>query len=154
MKPLLRALHAERLKLRRTLAGWLCLLAPLVCVLLGTAAFWSAPGGVQRNWTMLLTVVLGIWNGFLLPLFVTLEAALLAGLEHGNAQWKHLLALPLPRGAHYAAKLVVLVVLSMLATAIVVALVPLAGIALRTCAGLLTTSVLGWMRSRICVAVI
>lgn len=135
MNTLLHALHAERLKLRHTLALWLCLLAPLVCVPLGAVTFWSTPGGEPHDWTALLTIVLGIWNGFLLPLFVTLEAALLAALEHGNAQWKHLLALPLPRGAHYAAKLIVLVVLSVLTTAIVVALVPLAGLALHAFAG-------------------
>ena len=42
--------------------------------------------------------------------------------------------MPLPRVAHYAAKLIVLVVLSVLTTAIVVALVPVAGFALHALA--------------------
>jgi hypothetical protein len=50
-------------------------------------------------------------------LFVTLETALLAGLEHNNGQWKHLFALPISRHALYLAKQaagMVLIGLSML----------------------------------------
>jgi hypothetical protein len=40
-----------------------------------------------------------------LPLFVTLETALLAGLEHAGGHWKQLYARPVSRGAIYGAKL-------------------------------------------------
>jgi hypothetical protein len=68
-----------------------------------------------------------LWALLMLPLFVTLEAALLAGLEHANQQWKHLLALPLPRGVHYLAKLLALVAMVALAMACLLLLVPLGG---------------------------
>jgi lantibiotic transport system permease protein len=40
-----------------------------------------------------------------LPLFITLEVALLAGLEHGQDHWKDLFVLPIPRWTIYTAKL-------------------------------------------------
>jgi hypothetical protein len=131
MIALLRAIHAEQLKLRNTLALWLCLLAPLLVAVLGFAIIWSNPAmlsqtSVGTRWTVAIKTVMGVWAGMMLPLFVTLESALLAGLEHGNSQWKHLLALALPRAAHYAAKLIALVALVALATT-VLCLLTLAG---------------------------
>lgn len=41
----------------------------------------------------------------MLPLFVALETALLAGLEHSGNNWKHILALSVPRSSVYLAKL-------------------------------------------------
>ncbi len=131
----LRALHAEQLKLRSTLALWLCVLAPLVVALFGTALIWSNPfvppdATTQSHWPHVIRSVLGMWAIMMLPLFVTLESALLAGLEHGNNQWKHLLALPLPRSAHYLAKLSALIVLVVLATLVLCVLIPLGGLLL------------------------
>ena len=40
---------------------------------------------------------LTLWGLFVLPLFVTLETALLAGWEHRNSTWKLLYAQPVPR---------------------------------------------------------
>jgi hypothetical protein len=40
----------------------------------------------------------------MVPLFVTLQTALLGGLEHSNRNWKHLFALPVSRPAIYGAK--------------------------------------------------
>ena len=137
MKSLLRALSAEALKLKGTLALWMCLIAPAVVAVLYVLQIWAtrlpvapqAPDPVQA-WQMYCQSVLGLWAFLMLPLFVTLEAALLAGLEHGERQWKHLLALPLPRGAHYLAKLVALAALVALAFLAFLALVPLGGAAL------------------------
>lgn len=128
MNALLRALHAEQLKLRNTLALWLCLLAPLLVALLGFAMIWSTPAILSQTamgtpWTVAIKTVIRMWAGMMLPLFVTLESALLAGLEHGNNQWKHLLALPLARATHYAAKLIVLIALVALSTTVLCLLI-------------------------------
>jgi hypothetical protein len=72
-----------------------------------------------------------LWAVLLLPLFITLETALLANLEHVNGQWKHLFALPVSRGAIYAAKQVsgmAIIGLSMIALYLYI---PLSGLALR-----------------------
>jgi hypothetical protein len=47
----------------------------------------------------------------MLPLFVTLETALLGSVDHSSQQWKHLYALSIPRWTIYAAKLGLAVIL-------------------------------------------
>lgn len=133
-----RALSAETLKLKGTLALWMCLIAPAVVALLYVLQITasrlpphahSTPDPVQA-WQVYTQSVLALWAFLMLPLFVTLEAALLAGLEHGERQWKHLLALPLPRSAHYFAKFAALATLVALAFLAFLVLVPLGGLAL------------------------
>ena len=63
----------------------------------------------------------------MLPLLVTLQSALLAGLEHNDNQWKHLLALPVPRRVHYLAKLLVLTGLVLAAFVVLLLLIPIGG---------------------------
>jgi ABC-2 type transport system permease protein len=55
----------------------------------------------------MLDQTLVLWCFVLLPLFVTLEAALLAGIEHRENNWKHLFALPVHRWTIYGSKLIV-----------------------------------------------
>ncbi len=133
MNAAFRAIHAEQLKLRGTVAVWLSVLTPLTIVMLGTMMAWSMPlmltsDAHEGPWQAFINSVLAIWAGMMLPLFVTLEAALLAGLEHSNNQWKHLLALPLPRSAHYVAKLTALLALTSLATLVLCLLISLGGL--------------------------
>lgn len=128
---LLRALHAERLKLRGTLALWMCAVAPalvaavVVLQLLFTEQRATLAAG--EAWMRLSQGIVGLWSFLMLPLFVTLEAALLAQLEHGGNQWRRLLALPLPREVHYLAKLLALAALLLAAQLAIVLLVPLGG---------------------------
>ena len=139
MNALARALSAEALKLKGTLALWMCFIAPAVVAVLYILQIWASrlpPGAAghapdpAQAWQMYCQSVLALWAFLMLPLFVTLEAALLAGLEHGDRQWKHLLALPLPRSAHYLSKLAALAMLVALAFLALVVLVPLGGLAL------------------------
>jgi len=132
MTPVLRALAAERLKLRGTLAWRLCFIAPAlvvtVCVLqilVGGKASAMADGA--QAWQRFSQGVLVLWAFLMLPLYVTLQSALLAGLEHNDRQWKHLLALPLPRSAHYLAKWWTLLALVLIATVVLVLLISVGG---------------------------
>lgn len=113
MNVLMHALGSEALKMKRTLAFWMVLVAPLVVSVLifllhymrsGDNQRPSAPGG---GWMKLSLEIMGLWSVLMLPLFITLEAALLGGLEHAEKQWKHLFALPAPRWSIYTAKLIV-----------------------------------------------
>lgn len=128
-----RALYAERLKLRGTLALWLSLIAPAVIVVLMVMqlSFQKSPKVMPTSeiaWSQLGQACLSLWAMLMLPLFVTLQAALLGALEHGERQFKHLLALPLPRGAHYLAKLLTLALLLLLAQLLlIIVLMPLGG---------------------------
>lgn len=134
MSPLLRALSAESLKLRRTLALWMCLIAPATVVALYvlqvsfTKFSNNRPPMVAADaWFAFSQSILVLWCFLMLPLFVTLQAALLAGLEHTDNQWKHLLALPIPRRVHYLAKVLVLVGMVMAAFVLLVLLIPAGG---------------------------
>lgn len=124
MIALIRALWAEALKTKRTLAFWLALVAPLLVVGLNTLIYCQRGGFPvqegQTAWMWYAQMTFVFWSLLMLPLFVTLETALLAGLEHRNDHWKHLFALPVPRWTVYATKQVAgmaLIGLSMLALA-------------------------------------
>jgi hypothetical protein len=128
-------LGSELLKMRRTLALALAFLAPLLIVLLEFLVFWQ--NGEQMSasegdmWQLLMRNCLLLWDLLMIPLFVTLQTALLAGLEHTNHNWKHLFALPVSRGAIYAAKQIVAMGLIGLSTPILWAAVIAAGWVLR-----------------------
>jgi len=102
MKIFFRTLSTELIKMKRTLGFWLALLAPLVVAGLEFLVMVSQgedmmefANGQPWHWHMKFTLTL--WGLFVLPLFVTLETALLAGWEHGNGTWKLLYAQPVSR---------------------------------------------------------
>lgn len=136
MNSLVRALHAESLKMRGTLALWMCLIAPGVVVVLYVLQlrFSRMPAHPVLDpavaWQQFAQSVFALWLFLMLPLFVTLQSALLAGLEHGERQWKHLLALPVPRWVHYLAKLLMLAAMLAAAFLLLLVLLPLGGLAL------------------------
>jgi hypothetical protein len=106
---LARALNAERLKTKRTLALWLAPIAPLVIVALQVAITvqrqeYYRNQDIAQSWTGHGGQIVFLWAVLMLPLFITLETALLSNLEHNNYQWKHLFSLPISRWTIYAAK--------------------------------------------------
>jgi hypothetical protein len=114
MRYLSRAIGVELLKLRRTLALWASWLIPLAVLAMTTAINLSRARGTKfvldepNGWdSLMLDLTLVLWCFVVLPLFVTLEAALLAGIEHRENTWKHLFALPIPRWTIYVAKILV-----------------------------------------------
>lgn len=133
MSPLPRALSAELLKLRGTLAAWMCLIAPATVVALYVLQVSfskivpSSADNAAESWFFFTQSILVLWSFLMLPLFVTLQSALLAGLEHGDGQWKHLLALPVPRRVHYLAKLLLLTAMVLAAFVVLLLLIPLGG---------------------------
>ncbi|HET8782718.1 MAG TPA: ABC transporter permease, partial [Pyrinomonadaceae bacterium] len=93
---LLRALHAELLKLKRTLAFRVIFVLPFLVATLQFFIAWRTkryPADFNL-WQTLQTSSLQIWAVFMLPLLITLETALLNGIEHSDRQWKHIFALP------------------------------------------------------------
>jgi hypothetical protein len=106
---LLRALYAELLKLKRTLAIRMVFVAPLLVTTLNFFILWQRRkvGPDFKMWDQLSQGSLGVWAVFMMPLLITLETALLNGIDHGEKNWKHLFALPIPRHAVYLAKLIV-----------------------------------------------
>jgi hypothetical protein len=121
-----RVLAAEFLKLKRTNALRLVVIAPLTVVILMTFLISQAPEstlGRQRenNWFTLTRIMLSLWTLLVLPLYIALQTALIAALEHSDNQWKALLARPVPRWTIYVSKLIVAAVFLALSIVILVA---------------------------------
>lgn len=133
IRSLPRALSAEALKMRGTLALWMCLIAPVaiaVLVVLQLALSHmphQAAFTPEESWGRYMLAAMQLWAFLMMPLFITLQSALLAGLEHGNHQWKHLFALPIPKGVHYLSKLAALTGMLALAMLVLFAVIPLGG---------------------------
>ena len=128
---LIRVLHAELLKLKRTLAFRMIFIAPLLVALLQFFILWrSRQFGPQfKLWETLPRSVLSVWAIFMMPLLITLETALLNGIEHSDKHWKHIFALPIPRHTVYLAKFVVAQSLIAASTLILCLLAVLVGLA-------------------------
>jgi hypothetical protein len=104
-----RVLHAELLKLKRTLAFRIIFVLPLLVALLQFFVLLRSKNfdADFKLWETLPKNMLPIWAVFMMPLLITLETALLNGFEHSDKQWKHIFALPVPRHTVYLAKFVV-----------------------------------------------
>ncbi len=110
---LIQVLSAERLKLKRTIALKMVVVAPVSVVLLTLFMASQAPFSTLHQattmdlWRALSRVNLQFWAILMLPMYVTLQTALVAGLDHTDNQWKALFARPVPRWTVYVAKLAV-----------------------------------------------
>ena len=129
---LLRVLHAEVLKLNRTIALKIVFIAPAfifvtVFILAWQAPFSSMQLGLGDEWSHLVRRNLLLWAALMMPMFVTMITALLAGLEHTDNQWKSLLARPISRWTVYVTKLVVALVLVALSTLVLLCGILLSG---------------------------
>lgn len=131
-----KTIYAELLKLKRTLALRLAVITPLALVILQVIVTqqrqnYYAQQNLTDGWQEFVQPTTMLWSLLMLPLFVTLETALISGLEHNNRQLKHLFALPVPRWTIYAAKQfsgMLLIGVSMLALSL---FLTLGGLALR-----------------------
>lgn len=108
--------RAECIKLRRSLILGLALLFPLgllvVSLLVGLLVIAPQDRATWQGWA---TYSLVPWASFLLPLLVCLLATLVLNLEHQNHQWKQVHCLPVSRWKPFAAKLILLLGLLLLA---------------------------------------
>jgi lantibiotic transport system permease protein len=129
---LLRALHAELLKLKRTLAFRVIFVLPLLVALLNFFMVWRPKklGPTFSLWTSMPTNAFQVWAIFMLPLLITLETALLNGIEHSDKQWKHIFALPVPRHSVYFAKFIVAQGLILVSTVVLAVLTIVVGLCL------------------------
>ncbi|MHC1784752.1 MAG: ABC transporter permease [Anaerolineaceae bacterium] len=121
MNTFFRCLSVEILKTRRTLALVLTVLAPLAISLMTLGMYLQHPDYYINSagdlpWKQFGETTLVYWSLLMLPLFITLEAALLANLEHSQKNWKLLYTLPVQRSAIYGSKLTVLVLLMAITT--------------------------------------
>ncbi|HEX8448512.1 MAG TPA: ABC transporter permease [Allosphingosinicella sp.] len=121
---MIRIFIAEAAKLRRSLVLLLCGAAPAMVALL-CALMFNQKAGPDQPWTLYLVSASAIWSFFMLPMTVTALTILVAQLEHGPKFWNHLLALPVPRPAYFAAKIAIVILLVAAMTALLFILTPL-----------------------------
>ena len=122
---MLTSLVCEAAKLRRSLALLLCAAAPSMVALLGILVLTDQARA--RSWQAFSLGSAAIWAYFMLPMTVTALTVLLAQLEHGPRSWNHLLALPVARWRHHAAKAAVAILLVAGMSVVLWAALPLAG---------------------------
>ncbi len=121
-----RAISAEMLKLRRTLAIKMVFVAPIAVVLFtlfiaSQAPFTTLQQGPRVDpWRVLTRINLQFWGLLMLPLYVTLQTALIAGLDHADNQWKALFARPVPRWTIYVAKLLIVIAMATISAFVLV----------------------------------
>lgn len=119
MKAFARAYRAELLKLRRTLALAMAVVAPAMVVLLQVLIWLNNRRGFDLDmdlWLAFAQNVLAMWALFMQPLYVALAAALVFHAEHASGGWLRVFTWPLPRPAVLAAKHAVVLSLLTLAT--------------------------------------
>lgn len=108
MAEVARALTAEALKLKRTRALMLAIVAPTFVVAIqvssGTTYLNPDVPGLSLG-EQVFDTVFNMWIIIVFILYLVLEIALLMSIDHASNQWKHLFALPVSRTTIYLAKL-------------------------------------------------
>jgi ABC-2 type transport system permease protein len=107
MRTALTLIASEILKLRRTLALWMVVIAPMVVVLLQILLWMNQKEGIGFDadlWIMFTMNIFSMWSIFMFPLFCALVVALLYHYEHTTSGWQKLYTLPVPKWSVLAAK--------------------------------------------------
>jgi hypothetical protein len=76
---------------------------------------------VGSAWPALSRVNFQFWGLLMLPLYITLQTALVAGLDHTDNQWKALFTRPVPRWTIYVSKLIMVMAMATASAAVLVA---------------------------------
>jgi hypothetical protein len=104
----LRAVWSELLKIKRTWAFTLSVVAPVGVTLFIFLVMMEAPKREWNDvWIFYLRGVVWSWLLMVTPLYTALLLALLTSVDHNNGTWKLLLVQPVSRGPLYVAKLAV-----------------------------------------------
>jgi hypothetical protein len=108
MTAMARAFTAEMLKLKRTLAFWMVPVAPASISVLNFIMYMQRTDLLTEYnrtvWLRLAQNIFIFWTALMLPLFIALETALIAGADHNGRHWKQLFAQPVPRWTLYLSK--------------------------------------------------
>lgn len=107
MKTLLRLIASEILKLKRTLALWMVIVAPAIVVALQSALWLNQSDGIGTDydlWLMYSSGILSMWGIFMFPLFCALVVALVYHYEHATSGWQKMYTLPVAKWSVIGAK--------------------------------------------------
>lgn len=107
-----RSLIMEHIKIKSTLVPWLAFFAPAFVVVVAFVASYTGGDKVYRSgvdpWIDFTGHILVGWSLFVYPIYVSLQSALYAGIEHQNKAWAYQCSLPVPKWSIYVSKLITL----------------------------------------------
>lgn len=111
-----RGLLMEKIKVSGTLVLGLAFFAPAFVVLVAFVAAYADGGKFYKPgmnpWINFSGHILVGWALFVFPIYVSLQSALYAAIEHQNRTFAYLYSLPVPRWSFYVSKLLVLTALT------------------------------------------
>jgi len=116
----IKVFSTELMKLKRTKALWLALLAPCFVSSLSFLRILVQPDR-PVTWLLYFAGNTTFWLLLMLPLYVGVETGLLASIEHTANTWKSLFVLPISRTTMYLTKLVIAILLILLSNVIFIA---------------------------------
>jgi hypothetical protein len=100
----------ERIKIKGTLVPWLAFFAPAFVVVVAFVASYTGGDKVYKSgvdpWIDFTGHILVGWSLFVYPIYVSLQSALYAGIEHQSKAWAYQCSLPMPKWSIYAGKLI------------------------------------------------
>ncbi len=123
---LARLLHAESIKLKRSLILLLVVGVPVMMLIMLTMMLVSDKSA--GDWPRFVMTGSAIWAFFLLPMSATALTALLAQIEHGPGAWSSVLSLPYPKWLIYAAKAIIALGVMALISALIWVAIILSGL--------------------------
>ncbi|GAB4038497.1 ABC transporter permease [Spirosoma gilvum] len=129
----IRGIEVEQRKARHTLVFWLALAVPLLTAGLDITAYAVNGDDILRvkqshtPWQHFNFHMLVMWTMLMLPMYISLQSALVTALEHQANAWKHIYSLPVPKWSIYFSKLFFFVGLFLLSTLGLILCTELAG---------------------------
>ncbi|RRB07866.1 ABC transporter permease [Larkinella rosea] len=106
-----RGLRVEQLKTHRTMILWLSVGVPLLTASLDFAAYYFHGESILQQkhehtaWQLFAFHLMVMWTMLMLPMYISLQSALVSALEHQANAWKHIYSLPIPKWSIYSSKL-------------------------------------------------
>ncbi|RKS09005.1 hypothetical protein DFP74_4733 [Nocardiopsis sp. Huas11] len=117
------SVHAEFLKLRRSLSWGVVVLLPVIVVLAGAMAALAPGAALTDGWHTLWIRSIGFHGMALLPVGIALLASLVWRVEHAGGNWNALMSRPVPTTRLVIAKAAAVAVLAAVTQAVLVAVV-------------------------------
>jgi hypothetical protein len=105
---LIKLIHIELLKTKRSLALLMMFLSPLMVLLVNLLLLLNNEGVMigDKGWSIFWLQNYAMWGYFMMPLYIALITALLNGIEHRSNGWRFMMTLPIKQKDLFLAKLI------------------------------------------------
>lgn len=126
-------IRVELLKMKRSMALWVCLGAPsgvmaiIYLVMNRRGSGQGRIGAWPLSWEQFAKAPVDMWAFFMFPMVITALSIMLSQIEHTPKAWNYVLAAPTPRWRLFLAKTLVMLTMTAAMTLILYLLIPLAG---------------------------